>query len=375
MYAVARKGGRIVAAGRAGIERLAPAPAKPFKVFWIGRSGRRARAPVSRRRRCSRRARSDRDPDASRSTGRRSRPPGEPCAGCGAPLARDQRYCLSCGARRAGLSALLSGDPPRGGDDRPAVAAVEPVPEAVAPAAADAPWRLDAGLVAGVGCLLLALLVGVLIGRSGELRSDRAAAPQVVTVGGHGHRRARAPCRSPPTGRRASAASPCSCRRCPRPAPTQRPSPPPSRPPRPRARRTSARSTPTSSRASTAAATSSTRASTPTARPPPRALKDVEGDFPDAKVVEVSDTAPTADSGDSEQPSKAEQAAASRGDQRSRQRQRRRLLEEDAQAAQGPRESGQAATQGRQARRRRVRDGDLPVTMIDRIRPAPRRRP
>ncbi len=27
---------------------------------------------------------------------------GEPCASCGAPLAADQRYCLSCGTRRAG---------------------------------------------------------------------------------------------------------------------------------------------------------------------------------------------------------------------------------------------------------------------------------
>ena len=26
---------------------------------------------------------------------------GEPCAGCGAPLAGDQRYCLECGARRS----------------------------------------------------------------------------------------------------------------------------------------------------------------------------------------------------------------------------------------------------------------------------------
>jgi len=26
----------------------------------------------------------------------------EPCAGCGAPLGADQRYCLSCGIPRAG---------------------------------------------------------------------------------------------------------------------------------------------------------------------------------------------------------------------------------------------------------------------------------
>jgi predicted amidophosphoribosyltransferase len=27
--------------------------------------------------------------------------PGELCAGCGVPLAEDQRYCLNCGYRRA----------------------------------------------------------------------------------------------------------------------------------------------------------------------------------------------------------------------------------------------------------------------------------
>jgi hypothetical protein len=104
-------------------------------------------------------------------------PDGEPCPGCGMPLTRDQRYCLSCGARRAGLPAVLSGAA------APRAAAAGAVVDPAGPARADSPWRLDAGLVAGVGCLLLALLVGVLIGRSGH--SDQpAAAPQVVTVGG-----------------------------------------------------------------------------------------------------------------------------------------------------------------------------------------------
>jgi hypothetical protein len=102
---------------------------------------------------------------------------GEPCRQCGAPLARDQRYCLACGARRAGLSAVLS----------------EPQPTGVAPPAGDpaaatpgpeSPWRLDAGLLAGVACLLLALGVGVLIGGSGRPAQQRPAPPQVVTVGG-----------------------------------------------------------------------------------------------------------------------------------------------------------------------------------------------
>ena len=107
-------------------------------------------------------------------------PPGEPCAECGTALARDQRYCLTCGARRRGLTATLTGDLPRHAAAAPP-AVVADVPAAVA---ADRPWRLDAGLIAGVGCLLLALLVGVLIGRSGRTNTEqRAAAPQVLTLG------------------------------------------------------------------------------------------------------------------------------------------------------------------------------------------------
>ena len=106
-------------------------------------------------------------------------PHGEPCANCGALLARDQRYCLECGTRRAGMAAMLA----------PRELVTETITEhTVAPAAAASPWRLDAGLLAGVGCLLLALLVGVLIGRSGggDSGPQRASAPQVITVPGGG---------------------------------------------------------------------------------------------------------------------------------------------------------------------------------------------
>ena len=104
-------------------------------------------------------------------------PQGEPCANCGALLARDQRYCLTCGTRRAGMGALLSEPPDL---RRPATA-----PAALREAAPiESPWRLDAGLLAGVGCLLLALLVGVLIGRSGGHDTAGTATPQVVTIAG-----------------------------------------------------------------------------------------------------------------------------------------------------------------------------------------------
>jgi hypothetical protein len=36
LYAVAERGGRIVAAGRAGIERVKARAASPFRIFWIG---------------------------------------------------------------------------------------------------------------------------------------------------------------------------------------------------------------------------------------------------------------------------------------------------------------------------------------------------
>jgi hypothetical protein len=105
-------------------------------------------------------------------------PQGEPCANCGALLARDQRYCLECGTRRAGMGALLSDT-----RDPRQPSAAERTLVAQAPLRVDSPWRLDAGLLAGVGCLLLALLVGVLIGRSGG-GDAKAPAAQVVTVPG-----------------------------------------------------------------------------------------------------------------------------------------------------------------------------------------------
>ncbi len=106
-------------------------------------------------------------------------PQGEACATCGSVLARDQRYCLQCGARRAGLGAMLA-EP---GEPRRAAAVAEHTVEQTRVAPGDGSWRLDAGLLAGAGCLLLALFVGVLIGRGGGDDGKRAAAPQVVTLG------------------------------------------------------------------------------------------------------------------------------------------------------------------------------------------------
>jgi hypothetical protein len=101
-------------------------------------------------------------------------PPDETCRACGAPLVSDQRYCLECGERRGQARVPLT----RGAPPPPMP------PSAPAPAATGGPQHTsNAALLAGVGCLLLALLIGVLIGRAGR-DSGGGGSPQVVTVGG-----------------------------------------------------------------------------------------------------------------------------------------------------------------------------------------------
>ncbi len=110
-------------------------------------------------------------------------PVGDRCVTCDGPLASDQRYCLNCGERR-GKSGF-------------AAAAIGAQPQPTAPASA-APaakrhrlrWSSGATMVTGIATLLLAMGVGVLIGRtdSGNATTQRASAPpvQVVTVAGSG---------------------------------------------------------------------------------------------------------------------------------------------------------------------------------------------
>ncbi len=116
----------------------------------------------------------------------------EPCPHCGTALALDQRYCLECGAPRTYLSGMLLErlrsestqpsptqplqPPPLGG-----VAAV-----GTQPSPSPSAWQRGnvLALIAGVGVLLLAMGVGVLIGRSGSSGSSASPAPQVISVGG-----------------------------------------------------------------------------------------------------------------------------------------------------------------------------------------------
>lgn len=103
------------------------------------------------------------------------------CATCNAPVAEDQRYCLSCGTSqsppRVDFAQLLAGDgrgtppgaPGTGGADEPPARDWTPV--------------LALG---GLAALALVLVVGVLIGRGSNNAVKQAAAPQVITVNGSG---------------------------------------------------------------------------------------------------------------------------------------------------------------------------------------------
>jgi hypothetical protein len=99
---------------------------------------------------------------------------GDQCANCGAQLAGDQRYCVECGERRGKSRYPVSGSAASsgatsmrgGGRRRPRMTA-------------------NGTLIAGVGTLLLAMGVGVLIGRSSNSSASKAGV-QVVTVAGSG---------------------------------------------------------------------------------------------------------------------------------------------------------------------------------------------
>jgi hypothetical protein len=105
----------------------------------------------------------------------------DPCQACGAPMAADQRYCLECGARRAAMSSVLLGGPPRAAAGT--TPAAPPAPQTLAGGGGASQQRANAlTLLAGVGVLMLAMGVGVLIGRSGASKPAQSPA-QVITLG------------------------------------------------------------------------------------------------------------------------------------------------------------------------------------------------
>lgn len=112
---------------------------------------------------------------------------GEPCAGCGAPLAADQRYCLNCGQRRGGSRVDYRRYLAPAGDE----VSPPPLPEAPTATAAQQepakPERDHAPLAAvgGIAVLGLMLLVGVLIGKgNGTTATTPAPVIEVPAMAG-----------------------------------------------------------------------------------------------------------------------------------------------------------------------------------------------
>jgi hypothetical protein len=110
---------------------------------------------------------------------------GDRCVSCGTAMSSDQRYCVACGERRGKPRFSI----PMGGTaGAPAWSEPTTVGASVAPPPRAPRASSGTTIVAGVGTLLLAMGVGVLIGRSSagnvNNRPVQAAAPTVVTVGG-----------------------------------------------------------------------------------------------------------------------------------------------------------------------------------------------
>jgi hypothetical protein len=101
----------------------------------------------------------------------------ERCSGCGATLASDQRYCVECG-QRCGAPRLPFTE---------GLVHAQQAPSSRPPFARPR-VSMNNTVIAGIGTLLLAMGIGVLIGRSGTGASVKSASPavQVVTVPGAG---------------------------------------------------------------------------------------------------------------------------------------------------------------------------------------------
>src|SRR6188472_2833705 len=95
------------------------------------------------------------------------------CPTCSAPMAPDQRYCINCGERRSG------------GGLRDALPRTQPVAAAARPRQRRTFFASSsASLIAGIATLLLAMGVGVLIGRTGHDNQSARNTPaqQIITV-------------------------------------------------------------------------------------------------------------------------------------------------------------------------------------------------
>jgi hypothetical protein len=104
---------------------------------------------------------------------------GEQCPSCGTAVAADQRYCLHCGQRCGEprlpfMNAVTFMDAMKQPKTAAAAPPAKPKRRGVSP---------NAALIAGVGTLILAMGVGVLIGRSGDHSTTATpAAAQIIKV-------------------------------------------------------------------------------------------------------------------------------------------------------------------------------------------------
>jgi hypothetical protein len=101
----------------------------------------------------------------------------EQCAKCSAPLADDQRYCLQCGEPRPHVGGPLSRTP-----EAPTKSLAPPDVPAI-PSAPSSGRNNTLALLGGIGVLLLAMGVGVLIGRA-DAGSAKVPPAQVISLGG-----------------------------------------------------------------------------------------------------------------------------------------------------------------------------------------------
>jgi hypothetical protein len=102
------------------------------------------------------------------------------CANCGASIADDQRYCLECGGRQVqARSEFLNRFTPAALGPGAASVGVQAGPPSSG-------RSTNATTVAGVGVLLLAMGVGVLIGRAGAGKTSATPPAQVISVASSG---------------------------------------------------------------------------------------------------------------------------------------------------------------------------------------------
>jgi hypothetical protein len=112
------------------------------------------------------------------------------CPNCSAPLVADQRYCLSCGqptspVRLAFLDVLETEHKPQPAGPGGIVTAPVPYASYVEPAAGPLWLRRYAPLFGVLSVLLLAMIIGLLVGHW-VTQSKTSPAPQVIKVEGLG---------------------------------------------------------------------------------------------------------------------------------------------------------------------------------------------